>query len=105
MKERVKRHRGCRCTPPFSLLDSVTVLCHWGNCTEWRCPACRGYLGGVGAIWCPCDGGCYRAFRHPGMENRNYDWSEETGRVYRHVAVKPSKARRDQRGRHGKGKS
>lgn len=102
MKQRTKRHRECRCRPQSQpgQAGTVTKTCYWGNCIEWRCPTCNGNLGGFGEIWCPCDGGCYRAFRHPGMENQHYTWSEETGRVYQHTAVKSSKAHRFQGGKH-----
>ena len=106
MRNRVKRHRPCACRPETTL-DSTAwrkQACAWGNCVQWRCYFCDGYLGGYGEIWCRCDGGCYRAFRHPGMESANYAWTEESGRVYRHAAVKPSIARRSQAGRHNRGR-
>jgi hypothetical protein len=104
VKERTKRLRGCSCNPKTHLGRNFEYqkVCHWGNCTEWRCYGCHGLLGGVGEIWCPCDGGAPRSFRHPGMENRRYRLTEEYDRVYTHAAVKPSKAHRHQVGKHNR---
>jgi hypothetical protein len=103
VRNRVKRRRPCTCTPQVPPAGAVMQPCHWGNCTEWRCPACRGLVFSAGEIWCRCDGGCYRAFRHPGMENGSQAWDEEKGELtYYHVAVKPSKARRFQGGKHNR---
>jgi hypothetical protein len=65
---------------------------------EWRCRHCAGLLASVGAAWCRCDG-YIRWLRYPGMRNHNY---KKVGDDYItvHVAIKPSKARRFQGGKH-----
>ena len=104
MRERVKRHRGCRCRPR-AILDAGAYedYCHWRNCVEFRCLECHGFLGGWGPVWCPCDGGAPREFKHQGMRNPTARWDPATETVIvSRVAVKPSKARRFQGGKHGR---
>jgi hypothetical protein len=77
----------CTCHPPATLRDPVTeTACRYGYCTEWRCPACNGYLGGCGPVGCGCDGYPVRWMLHPAMQPR-----------LEAAAVKPSIARRGRR--------
>lgn len=101
MRERAKRKRPCRC-PGDDDAGTVTVACHWGNCTEWRCHACGKLRFSAGPVWCPCDG-YLRWMRHPGMDNPYKHWSLEADRLLTlRAAVKPSRARRFQGGRHNR---
>lgn len=94
MRERAKRLRKCKCylkpmPPPES-----PVPCHWGNCTEFRCPACGKLRFSIGTPWCPCDG-YIRWLRYPGMRNPYAHWDRVTEQVVTpRAAVKPSIARR-----------
>jgi hypothetical protein len=97
VRERAKRTRPCRCGSRNPAL--YRVPCHWGNCTEWRCEACRKLWMSAGAAWCHCDG-YLRQVRYPGMDSPRAHW--DLGRdclVTTPVAVKPSLARR-RAGRH-----
>lgn len=102
VRERAKRKRPCRCDPaPPEMLTSCG---HRGDCTEWRCPQCRGLRFSAGPAWCPCDG-YVRWLRYPGMRNWDRHWEEKDGAwsLADHRAhAKPSKARRFQGGRHNR---
>lgn len=94
VRERTKRLRGCRCEPAPA---SIRVPCHWGNCTEWRCPFCNGLDMSTGPAWCPCDG-YVRWLRYPGMDNRYRRWDGTVDDIVTaRVAVKPSVMKRRNR--------
>jgi hypothetical protein len=102
VKERTKRLRECSCQPKTipSTYNEYQVLCHWGHCTEWRCKVCTGLMISVGPAWCQCDG-YVRWLRYPGMRNENVRYDHVADEVITiRVAVKPSKARRSQAGKH-----
>ena len=101
MRERAKRLRSCRCWPPRAWPD-YQVPCHWGHCTEFRCVACKKLRFSAGPVGCKCDG-YVRWLFHPGMHNSYTRWDLELDRlVTPRVARKPSKAARDQHGRHNR---
>lgn len=87
----------CTCPPhSLNLRDEIQKMCRYQQCMEFRCTGCNAYLGGWGAIGCKCTGD-WRWLRHTGMAHATFRWRLSGDG---HVPVKPSKARRDQRGTH-----
>lgn len=90
----VRRDSGnCTCDERLPAGQEATGTCRWGYCTEFRCPRCRGELGGWGPFSCPGSGNP-RSARYPAMEQPGH-WDEERDEwVPARAAVKPSIARR-----------
>jgi hypothetical protein len=94
LKARQKRTNSrCICRPESRLNTSKENLrsqeCRYGNCNEWRCVACNGFLGGFGPAACRCDG-APRWLRHRDMAPASVRWHGD-------VAIKPSLPRRNKR--------
>lgn len=89
----VRRNRGyCICVPEPEWDTKLATVCRYGYCTDFRCPACRGKLGGWGPVACKCEGGP-RWLRHPDMAPRGR-WDLKADKLVREpVAVKPSLAK------------
>lgn len=87
----VRRNGGyCICA---ERLEGDPGVCRYGCCTEFRCPVCRGKLGGWGPVGCRCEGGP-RWARHPGMRDFGH-WDYEKDDYVQHCdLVKPSLLRR-----------
>jgi hypothetical protein len=90
----VRRNKGnCICNNRPEWVKELAGVCRYGCCKEFRCPVCRGKLGGWGSVECKCEGGP-RWLRHPGMATPGrYDLARDKF-VEVHVAVKPSLLRR-----------
>lgn len=91
----VRRNAGY-CICPERPAAEKAGTCRWGRCTEFRCPRCRGELGGYGPFSCPGHGHP-RSMRYPGMEQPGrWDFGRDEF-VPSRAAVKPSIARRRNR--------
>ena len=93
----VRRNNGnCICRIRVEWTEERATYCRYGWCVEYRCPACRGKLGGWGPVGCKCDGGP-RWARHPGMRTLGHWDYRLNGYIPYRSLVKPSLRRRSYR--------
>ena len=72
---KLKDDKTCACNLAGSDAEPVRVLCRFGYCTIWYCPACNMELVQAGPIACPHkknENGTLRQFKYPDMETKTH---------------------------------